>query len=98
MITFSDFQKIEIKIGTVLSAEKVEDSEKLFKLSVDFGESASRQVVSGIAKTFPPAGLVGKQFIFVANLEPRTIIGLESQVMILAARKQKKDGEEIVLM
>ena len=91
MITFNDFQKIEIKVGTILSAEKVEGSEKLLKLSVDFGEPAPRQVVSGIAKTFrEPQKLIGKQFAFVTNLEPRTIMGLESQAMILATRKQKR--------
>ena len=99
MITFNDFQKVEIKIGTVLSAEKVDGSEKLLKLSVDLGESVPRQVVSGIAKSFrEPEKLIGKQFTFIANLEPRSIMGLESQAMILAARKQKKLGEEIVLI
>lgn len=99
MINFNDFQKVEIKIGTVLSAEKIEGSEKLLKLSVDFGEEKSRQIVSGIAKTFTaPEKLVGKQFLFVTNLEPRQIMGLESQAMILATHKQKKTGEEIVLM
>ena len=99
MITFEDFQKIEIKIGTVLSAEKVDGSEKLLKLSVDLGESVPRQVVSGIAKSFrEPEKLIGKQFVFITNLEPRSIMGLESQAMILAARKQKKLGEEIVLI
>ena len=99
MITFEDFQKVEIKIGTVLSAEKVEGSEKLLKLSVNFGETAPSQVVSGIAKTFTaPQKLIGKQFAFIANLEPRSIMGLESQAMILATHKQKKIGEEIVLI
>ena len=102
MITFNDFQKIEIKVGTILSAEKVEGSEKLLKISVDFGESAPRQVISGIAKTFPPTGglekIIGKQFLFVTNLEPRNIMEMESQAMILATHKQKKAGEEIVLM
>ena len=109
MITFNDFQKIDIKIGMILSAEKVEDSEKLLKLSVDFGEEKPRQVISGIAKTFPPNGglekLIGKQFLFVTNLEPRSIMGLESQAMILATHKPNKTGlpdgeagEEIVLM
>ena len=99
MITFNDFQKIEIKIGTILSAEKVEGSEKLLKLSVDFGEEKPRQVISGIAKTFKqPEKLVGKQFLFVTNLEPRSIMGLESQAMILATHKIKKSEEEIILM
>lgn len=99
MINFNDFQKIEIRVGEILSAEKIENSEKLLKLSVDFGEEKPRQVVSGIAKTFKqPEKLVGKQFLFVANLEPRSIMGLESQSMILATHKIKKSGEEIILM
>ncbi len=98
MISFPDFQKIELRIGTIFSAEKIEGSEKLLKLSVDFGEAAPRQVVSGIAKTEKPASLVGKQFLFVTNLEPRMIMGLESQAMILAATQSSHsdpsaDGE-----
>ena len=99
MINFNDFQKIEIKAGTVLSAEPIQGSEKLLKLSVDFGEQAPRQVISGIAKTFKqPEKLIGKQFLFVTNLEARSIMGLESQAMILAVSKPKKSSEEIVLM
>lgn len=99
MITFNDFQKIEIRVGTILSAEKVEKSEKLLKLSVDFGEPAPKQVVSGIAKTFSePQKLIGKQFAFVTNLEPRSIMGLESQAMILATKIIKKEKEELILI
>lgn len=99
MITFEDFRKMEIKIGTVLFADKVDGSEKLLKLSVDFGESAPRQVVSGIAKTFSePQKLIGKQFAFVANLEARLIMGLESQAMILAIKTTKKIKEELILI
>jgi methionine--tRNA ligase beta chain len=87
MITFDDFQKIELKIGKILSAERVEGSEKLLKLTVDFAEEAGpRQVISGIAKQFTdPAALVGQKFTFITNLEPRSIMGLQSQAMILAA-------------
>lgn len=92
MITFDDFAKVEITIGKILSAVPVEGSEKLLKLSVDFGEKNEdgtdkpRQVVSGIAKWHPdPTVLVGKKTPFVTNLEPRAIMGLESQAMILAA-------------
>lgn len=99
MINFNDFQKIEIKVGEVLSAEKIENSEKLLKLSIEIGEEKPRQVISGIAKTFKQHGkLIGKQFLFVTNLEPRSIMGMESQAMILATPKIKKSGEEIVLM
>lgn len=85
MISFDDFKKLEIKIGQILTSEKVPDTDKLLKLSVDFGEESPRQIVSGISMYFPdPEALVGKKCAFAANLEPRTIKGLESQGMILA--------------
>lgn len=89
MISIDDFKKVEITLGKILSAEKLEKSEKLLKLSVDFAEAAPRQVISGIAKQFPdPVELVGKTFPFITNLEPRAIMGLESQAMILAASSE----------
>ena len=85
MISFDDFKKLEIKIGEILSAEKIPDTDKLLKLSVDFGHDDRRQVVSGISTFFPdPQVLVGKKCAFAYNLEPRIIKGLESQGMILA--------------
>ena len=86
MITLEDFKKLEIKIGLILSAEKISDTNKLLKLSVDLGEATGpRQIISGIATYFPdPQVLVGKKCAFATNLEPRTIRGLESQGMILA--------------
>lgn len=84
-ITIDDFQKIEIRIGEILSAEPIEGSEKLLKLKVNFGDH-ERQVLSGIAKYFPEAQqLVGKKCPFVTNLPVRTMMGQESQAMILAA-------------
>lgn len=92
MITVDDFKKIEIKIGEILSAEKVPDTDKLLKLSVAMGEEAPRQIVSGIAGHFPDlALLVGKKCAFAANLEPRVIRGLESNGMILAVSTE--DGK-----
>jgi methionine--tRNA ligase beta chain len=83
-ITIDDFKKVEIKIGEIKSAEKIEGSDKLLKLLVNFG-SEDRQVLSGIAAYFPnPADLVGKKCPFVTNLAPRMMMGLESQAMILA--------------
>lgn len=87
-ISIDDFAKVEMRVGTILSAEPVPGSEKLLKLSVDFGEAAPRQVVSGIAKSFAPESLVGAQRPFVTNLKPRPIMGLESQAMILAAKTE----------
>lgn len=85
MISIDDFAKIELRVGKVLSAEPVEGSEKLLKLSVDMGDEQPRQVLSGIAKWYTPEDLIGNSYIFVANLEPRMMMGLESQGMIMAA-------------
>lgn len=83
-ISIDEFKKVEIRIGEVISAELVEGSEKLLKLKVNFGDE-ERQVVSGIAKYFPDLNqLIGKRCAFVTNLEPRMLMGLESQAMILA--------------
>jgi methionine--tRNA ligase beta chain len=90
-INLDEFKKAEMRVGEVLSAEPVEGSEKLLKLSVNFGPFADaqdkdevRQVVSGIAKHVTPEQVVGKKFAFATNLEPRAIMGLESQAMLLA--------------
>jgi len=85
-ITFDEFSKIEVKIGTVRNAERVPETDKLLQLMVDFNEeSGTRQIVSGIAMYVPePESLVGRQFAFVTNLEPRTIRGLESNGMLFA--------------
>ena len=90
LITIDDFQKIEIKLGTVLSAEIVDGADKLYKLIVDFGEENPRQILSGIREYMATESLVGKQFPFVTNLEPRMLRGLESQGMILAGSSENK--------
>ena len=99
MITLEEFKKVEVRAGKILSAEKIPDTDKLLKLSVDFGEMketvledgskkidpAARQIVSGISLYFPdPAVLVGKTCMFVTNLEPRMIRGFESNGMLFA--------------
>ena len=84
-ITLEDFKKVELVVGKILSAEKVPDTDKLLKLSVDLGEPVPRQIVSGISLFFPDCSvLIGKKCMFVANLEPRVIRGIESQGMICA--------------
>lgn len=82
IITFDDFKKLEIKIGKIISAEKVEDSDKLLRLLVDFGTD-QRQVIAGIAQFYAPEALIGKECPFAYNLAPRVLKGLESQGMIL---------------
>lgn len=85
MLSIDAFKKLEIRLGEILSAERVPDTDKLLRLTVALGEETPRQIVSGIAGAFPdPEALVGTQCFFAANLEPRTIRGLESQGMILA--------------
>lgn len=90
MINFDDFAKIELRVGTVLEAEDVEGSEKLIKLKIDLGEEEPRQILAGVKQWYKPKDFVGKQVVVVANLEPRTIMGLESQGMMLAA--DSEDG------
>lgn len=89
MISFDDFAKVELRVGTVLEASDVEGSEKLIKLLVDLGEDSPRQVLAGIKKWYKLTSLIGKQFIFVANLETRMMMGLESNGMLLAADSTK---------
>ncbi len=84
MITFDEFKKAEIKIGTILLAEKVPDTGRLLKLMINIGEEAPRQILSGIAEYYPdPSVLVGKQVPVLANLSTRMIRGFESQGMVL---------------
>ena len=83
-IQFDDFAKIELKVGTITAAEKVEKADKLLKLEVDLGFE-KRTIVSGIALHFEPAAIVGKQVVVVTNLAPRKMRGIESNGMILMA-------------
>lgn len=83
-ISYEDFKKIDLRVAEILSAERVEGSEKLLKLEVSLGDG-KRQIIAGIGKQYPPEETVGKQIIIVANLEPRKLLGLESQGMLLAA-------------
>lgn len=101
MISFEDFQKIDLRVAKVIEAENVKDSEKLLKLKIDLGQDPStgsgrgiRQIVAGIAKFYKPADLIGKEIIIVANLEPKVLRGLESQGMLLAA----EDNERVSLL
>lgn len=90
MINFDQFSQIELKIETVMEAEKVEGSEKLIKLVVDLGEDEPRQILAGVKKWYKPEDFVGKKVIVVANMEPKNMMGLESNGMLLAA--DSEDG------
>lgn len=85
---FDDFMKMDIRTGTILSAEKVKKTKKLLKLTVDIGLE-ERTVVSGIAEFYEPEKIIGQQVLLLANLAPRKLRGIESQGMILMAENEK---------
>jgi len=93
MADIKDFQKLAIKIGTIKSAEKVKGSTKMLKLEIDLGHDL-RQILAAIGEYYSPKDLKGKQIPILANLEPKTLLGLESQGMILAV---DIEGEPILL-
>src|SRR5690606_25242102 len=86
-ITFDDFTKLDIRVGTIVSAEKVAKTKKLLKLTIDTGID-QRTVVSGIAEFFTSEDIVGRQVSIIVNLEPRNIKGISSQGMILMAEDE----------
>ena len=84
LLAIEDFMKADLRVGRIVSAERVEKSEKLVKLQVDIG-TETRQVVAGIGKSYAPEDLVGKSIVLVANLKPAKLMGVESRGMLLAA-------------
>jgi methionyl-tRNA synthetase len=83
-ISITDFQKVELRVAEVVAAEKVAKSKKLLKLTIRVGEE-TRTLVAGVAEHYEPAALVGRKVVIVANLEPATLMGVESNGMVLAA-------------
>ena len=84
-VSFEDFEKLDIRVGTVKNCEKVKKANKLLKFTIDDGSGTDRTIVSGIAKFYKPEELIGKQVCFIANFAPRKLMGIESQGMILSA-------------
>ncbi len=93
-ITYDDFQKLDIRVGTIIEAEKVAKTKKLLKLTVDTGID-KRTIVSGIAEHYNPEDVIGKQVVLLANLEPRDLKGIKSQGMILTA--ENADGSIVLI-
>ncbi len=85
-ITIDDLIKVELIVGTIQECHVIPESNKLLQLQVSFGEKGNRQVLAGIKKWYQPQDLIGKQGVFVFNLKPRTMLGLESQGMMLCAQ------------
>ena len=83
-IAIDDFAKVDMRVGQVLSAEPVKGADKLLHLKVDIGEPQPRTIVAGIAEAYPPAQLIGRKVVIVANLQPRKLRGIESNGMIVA--------------
>ena len=96
MATYDDFTKLDLRSATVTDARRLEGSDKLIVLQLDLGpELGSRQIVAGVGKAYEPDLLIGSQIIVVADLEPRTLMGEESNGMLLAARDA--DGLPVLL-
>lgn len=84
-ISYEDFAKLDIRVGTVIAVEKIENADKLLKCTIDFGEFGTRTIVSGIAEWKAAEDLVGRQLPYIVNLAPRMLRGVESQGMLIAA-------------
>lgn len=84
-VDIEEFSKISLKVGQIVSAEKIEKSKKLIKLSINLGEDAPRQVLAGVALHYTPEVLVGRRVAVVANLKPASLMGHNSEGMVLAA-------------
>jgi methionyl-tRNA synthetase len=95
-MTIDEFQKADLRVGKIISAEHVEGSEKLLKLQVEIGEAAPRQILSGIAKAYAPEEIAGKSVVIIANLDPRMMMGMESNGMLLAAHGE--DGTPVLVL
>ena len=110
-ISFEEFKKVDLRVGKIISAEKIPGSDKLLRLEIDIGDPSTgastelsrtssglgkRQIIAGIAQFYEPKELVGKNFVVVTNLEPKKLMGLESQGMILCA--EGPDGEPVCLI
>lgn len=91
-ISIEDFARVQMRVGQILEAEKIEGSRKLIKLKVDIGTEI-RQVVAGIAEAYEPASLVNRKVVVVANLKPARLMGVESNGMIVAA---SVDGKPVL--
>lgn len=93
-LSLDEFKRADIRVGTVLEAQRVPDTDKLLRLEVDLGEETHRQILSGIAEYVDPNDLKGRQLLFVTNLEPRIIRGLASNGMLLATG----EGDDFTLL
>lgn len=99
-ISFDDFLKLDLRIATIVEAEAHPNADRLLKLQLDVGELGRRQICAGVRQHYEPSSLVGKRIVIVANLEPRTIRGEQSEGMLLAASVLDEAGQtsDVVLL
>lgn len=95
-VKFQDWLKLQLKVGKILKVEDIKEADKLYKLEVDIGEKKPRIMVAGLKQYYKPDELKGKSCIILANLEPKTLKGIESKGMILAAVSE--DESEVILL
>ena len=96
MISFKEFQRLDLRIATITEAKDHPNAEKLLILTVDLGDEGNRQLVAGIKKAYPLDTLKGMQIVIITNLEPATIRGVESRGMLLAA--EGENGKPILIV
>jgi methionyl-tRNA synthetase len=94
-IDIEDFAKVDLRVGEILTAERVPKSDKLLRFTIDIGEDQPRQVLAGIAQYYEPEKMIGRKVIVVSNLKPRKLRGLESQGMVVAA-SAGDDGRPVI--
>jgi len=94
--SFSEWEKIDLRVGKIIEVENIEGADKLYKLDIDIGEEKPRIICAGIKKYYSKEELEGKKIILFVNLTPRKIRGIESQGMILAAIDEEND--EVILI
>lgn len=88
LVTYEEFAKMDFRVGKVVECFRKEESNKLLRLTVDFGAEGIRTILSGLYPIYKPEDLKGKQFIFIINLEPRKLMGEESQGMLLCTNEE----------
>ena len=95
-LEYKDWQKVELRVAQIIKVEEIEGADKLFKLTLDVGETGERTVCAGIKKSHKPKDLTGKKIAYLSNLTPRKMKGVESQGMILAAFTD--DDSKVILL
>lgn len=93
-ITYKDFAKVEFRIGEIIEAKDVTDSEKLIRMIVDFGPRGQKVVFSGIKMFYNPKDMIGKKTVFVVNMVPKKIMDEESEAMIFASSAKATEGQD----